>query len=209
MADEAAAATSARGRASSPSTCRRTPAAGIVLAGLSTVCGFALIWHIWWLVVVSFVAATIVARHRPYLQLQARLLHSGRRRRPRPKPRAPDCSRTHGLNRRCPSRTAPRAPRRHAPLDSRLPVLRHGRAPRRERHAAGVLGLPDERLPHLRVPVRRATACWAAATRAAPPGAELFDLPLVALNTSLLLLSSITYGFAMLEMQKQPHGAAR
>jgi cytochrome o ubiquinol oxidase subunit 3 len=33
-------------------------------------------------------------------------------------------------------------------------------------------------------------------------GAELFDLPLVAVNTSLLLLSSITYGFAMLEMQK-------
>jgi cytochrome o ubiquinol oxidase subunit III len=36
-----------------------------------------------------------------------------------------------------------------------------------------------------------------------PSGAELFDLPLVALNTSLLLLSSITYGFAMLAMQKK------
>ena len=35
-----------------------------------------------------------------------------------------------------------------------------------------------------------------------PGGAELFDLPLVAVNTALLLLSSITYGFAMLEMQK-------
>jgi cytochrome o ubiquinol oxidase subunit III len=34
-----------------------------------------------------------------------------------------------------------------------------------------------------------------------PTGAELFDLPLVAINTSLLLLSSITYGFAMIEMQ--------
>src|ERR1700730_12033279 len=34
-----------------------------------------------------------------------------------------------------------------------------------------------------------------------PTGAELFDLPLGAVNTSLLLLSSITYGFAMLEMQ--------
>ena len=31
---------------------------------------------------------------------------------------------------------------------------------------------------------------------------ELFDLPLVALNTSMLLLSSITYGFAMLAMKK-------
>jgi cytochrome o ubiquinol oxidase subunit 3 len=37
---------------------------------------------------------------------------------------------------------------------------------------------------------------------AGPTGADLFDLPLVAINTSLLLLSSITYGFAMLEMQK-------
>lgn len=35
-----------------------------------------------------------------------------------------------------------------------------------------------------------------------PTGAELFELPLVAVNTSMLLLSSITYGFAMLEMQK-------
>ena len=40
-----------------------------------------------------------------------------------------------------------------------------------------------------------------------PSGAELFELPLVALNTSLLLLSSITYGFAMLEMQRSRLGA--
>ncbi|MCY1284823.1 Cytochrome bo(3) ubiquinol oxidase subunit 1 [compost metagenome] len=37
----------------------KNTAAGIVLAGLSTLCGFALIWHIWWLVVASF-AATII-----------------------------------------------------------------------------------------------------------------------------------------------------
>ena len=34
-----------------------------------------------------------------------------------------------------------------------------------------------------------------------PSGAELFDLPLVATNTGLLLFSSITYGFAMIAMQ--------
>ncbi|NEX59971.1 cytochrome o ubiquinol oxidase subunit III [Noviherbaspirillum galbum] len=34
-----------------------------------------------------------------------------------------------------------------------------------------------------------------------PSGAELFDLPLVALNTAFLLLSSITYGFSMLAAQ--------
>ncbi len=36
---------------------------------------------------------------------------------------------------------------------------------------------------------------------AGPSGAELFDLPLVAVNTGLLLFSSITYGIAMIAMQ--------
>jgi cytochrome o ubiquinol oxidase subunit 3 len=34
-----------------------------------------------------------------------------------------------------------------------------------------------------------------------PKPSEIFDLPLVAVNTGLLLISSITYGFAMLEME--------
>jgi cytochrome o ubiquinol oxidase subunit 3 len=34
-------------------------------------------------------------------------------------------------------------------------------------------------------------------------GAELFELPLVALNTAFLLISSITYGFAMLAAHKK------
>jgi cytochrome o ubiquinol oxidase subunit 3 len=36
---------------------------------------------------------------------------------------------------------------------------------------------------------------------AGPSGADLFDLELVAVNTALLLFSSITYGFAMIGMQ--------
>ncbi|RJE81655.1 cytochrome o ubiquinol oxidase subunit III [Paracoccus sp. JM45] len=36
-----------------------------------------------------------------------------------------------------------------------------------------------------------------------PGPKELFELPLVALNTAMLLLSSITYGFAMLEMAQK------
>src|SRR3954463_6206142 len=39
-----------------------------------------------------------------------------------------------------------------------------------------------------------------------PSGAEIFDLPLVALNTAFLLFSSITYGFAMLAAQKKNLG---
>jgi cytochrome o ubiquinol oxidase subunit 3 len=34
-------------------------------------------------------------------------------------------------------------------------------------------------------------------------GAELFDLPTIALNTAFLLLSSITYGFAMIASQRK------
>ena len=47
-------------------------------------------------------------------------------------------------------------------------------------------------------------ACYGVLGRsyaAGPSGADLFDLPLVALNTALLLFSSITYGFAMISMQ--------
>lgn len=42
---------------------------------------------------------------------------------------------------------------------------------------------------------------------AGPSGAELFDLSLVAVNTGLLLLSSITYGLAMIAMQARNKGA--
>jgi cytochrome o ubiquinol oxidase subunit 3 len=42
---------------------------------------------------------------------------------------------------------------------------------------------------------------------AGPSGADLFKLPLVAVNTSLLLLSSITYGFVVIKMQRKRQGA--
>ena len=48
-------------------------------------------------------------------------------------------------------------------------------------------------------------ACYAVyghAYAAGPSPADLFELPTVALNTAMLLLSSITYGFAMLCMEK-------
>lgn len=41
---------------------------------------------------------------------------------------------------------------------------------------------------------------------AGPSGADLFDLKLVAVNTAVLLLSSITYGFAMIAMQERRKG---
>ncbi|HEY1137564.1 MAG TPA: cytochrome o ubiquinol oxidase subunit III [Xanthomonadaceae bacterium] len=38
---------------------------------------------------------------------------------------------------------------------------------------------------------------------AGPSGADLFDLSLIAINTAILLVSSITYGFAMIAMQNR------
>ena len=42
---------------------------------------------------------------------------------------------------------------------------------------------------------------------AGPAPKDLFDLSLVAVNTSFLLMSSLTYGFAMLSMQQDRVGA--
>jgi len=42
-----------------------------------------------------------------------------------------------------------------------------------------------------------------------PRPKELFELPLVALNTAMLLFSSITYGFAMLNMTEGKRGATQ
>ncbi|MBN8809368.1 MAG: cytochrome o ubiquinol oxidase subunit III [Sphingomonas sp.] len=42
-----------------------------------------------------------------------------------------------------------------------------------------------------------------------PTQRELFELPLVAVNTAILLVSSITYGFAMIAMQRGKLGATR
>jgi cytochrome o ubiquinol oxidase subunit III len=44
---------------------------------------------------------------------------------------------------------------------------------------------------------------------AGPSPEDLFDLPLVAVNTAMLLLSSITYGFAMLTMERSRVGATQ
>jgi cytochrome o ubiquinol oxidase subunit III len=44
---------------------------------------------------------------------------------------------------------------------------------------------------------------------AGPSPKDVFELPLVALNTSMLLLSSITYGFAMLSMMEDRVGATQ
>lgn len=39
----------------------RNTGAGIVLAGISTLLGFALVWHIWWLAIVALIAVIAAA----------------------------------------------------------------------------------------------------------------------------------------------------
>jgi len=40
----------------------RNTGAGVIIAGLATICGFALIWYIWWLAALTFVGilATVI-----------------------------------------------------------------------------------------------------------------------------------------------------
>ncbi|WP_375287419.1 cytochrome o ubiquinol oxidase subunit III [Sphingomonas sp.] len=49
---------------------------------------------------------------------------------------------------------------------------------------------------------------YGGSTAGGPGPRELFELPLVALNTALLLFSSITYGFAMIAADEEKQGAA-
>ena len=48
---------------------------------------------------------------------------------------------------------------------------------------------------------------YGGATAGGPGPRELFELPLVAVNTAMLLLSSITYGFAMIATDEKRQGA--
>ncbi|WP_093331783.1 cytochrome o ubiquinol oxidase subunit III [Sphingomonas rubra] len=52
-----------------------------------------------------------------------------------------------------------------------------------------------------------AYAVYGNSTAGGPGAAELFELPLVATNTAMLLLSSITYGFAMIATDEKRQGA--
>jgi len=49
----------------------------------------------------------------------------------------------------------------------------------------------------------------ATSTAGGPTAPEIFELPLVALNTAILLVSSITYGFAMIAMQQRKLGGTK
>lgn len=50
---------------------------------------------------------------------------------------------------------------------------------------------------------------YGASTAGGPDAKELFELPLVAVNTAMLLFSSITYGFAMIAMDEGRRGATQ
>ncbi|MFX8366272.1 cytochrome o ubiquinol oxidase subunit I, partial [Acinetobacter baumannii] len=39
----------------------RSTGAGVILAGIATVFGFAMIWHIWWLAIASFATMLLTA----------------------------------------------------------------------------------------------------------------------------------------------------
>lgn len=59
--------------------CRKNSGAGIVIAAFSTIFGFAMIWHIWWLAIVGFAGMIITDREK--LRRGRGLLRAGGRNR--------------------------------------------------------------------------------------------------------------------------------
>ena len=170
--------------------------AGVVLAGLSTVLGFALIWYIWWLAALSFVALIAAAISHTFNYDRDYYIPP----------------RTWSGSRACGRRSSRRGPEpmheTTAPPGATAPVFYE-----QEEHAHGDGGTLFGFWLYLMSDCLIFAVLFATYGvlgrnyAAGPSGADLFDLRLVALNTSLLLLSSITYGFAMLETDKERVGA--
>ncbi len=180
--------------ASFPIHMPKNTGAGFVIAGLSAVCGFALIWHMW-------AAGGGVVRRA---SLGAVIVHTFNYKRDYHIPAdevRPHRRRTHptaGPPCLTPPLLSPPAPWGRPATPRFYETTEHH--PENGTLLGFWLYLMSDCLIF---------ACLFAvygvlgrSYAAGPSGADLFDLPLVALNTSLLLLSSITYGFAMLEMQK-------
>src|SRR5262249_20313269 len=120
----------------------------VILAALSVAAGFGLIWHMWWLAAGGLVA--VVARAvAPSLNLDRDFPIPG-----------DEVARTAGARPQTLEKGAAGGPVEHRIANPprrrrRAPAVppRRG-APSGEQHPPRVLDLPDERLPHLRGPVR-------------------------------------------------------
>ena len=182
----------------------RNTGAGFVLAALSAVLGFALIWHMWWLAAAAFVALIVAAIGHTFNY--DRDYHI-----PADEVVRVEDARTRSCSAR-PEPTASLAPRRRLAQARSGPGAstrtRSSTASPGERHAARVLALPDERLPDLRGAVRDLRRARPQLRRRARPAPSCSTCRWSRVNTALLLLSSITYGFAMLAMQSNARSAA-
>ena len=195
----------------------KNTATGVILAGLCVGFAFGMIWYIWWLAALSFVAALAVG-----------IGHTFNYNREYDLP-ADDIARAESERTRC-------SGRRHnmtslaatgdafvAPPDTTSAA--HGAMTALQKSADAPSFYVLDEHPHpagystllgfwlyimsdcLLFSVLFATYGVLGGNYAAGPSPkDLFDLPLVAVNTTMLLLSSITYGFAMLAMQDNRAG---
>ena len=178
----------------------RNTGAGVILSAIAMVLGFAMIWYIWWLAALSFVAPGR-RRDRPHLQLQPRLFRAAPTRW-----RGSRCARPAsgggGLS------DGDRHRRRPLPDPTFYLVEAHD-----HEHGSGggtLLGfwiyLMSDAL--MFATLFATFGVLSTSYAGGPTPREIFELPLVALNTAILLVSSITYGFAMLAMEPR-QGAQR
>jgi cytochrome o ubiquinol oxidase subunit I len=171
-------------------TMPRNTGAGFILAALCGVFGFAMIWHIWWLAALGFV--TVLARR---LHIPSTTSASSRSRRPKSA-----ASRTGGRACWACEREAMEVTAGGGDVAAEVPVFCQTEE---HSHAGGgstLLGfwiyLMSDCL--LFAALFATYGVLGGSYAGGPSPRELFELPLVAVNTTMLLLSSITYGFAML-----------
>ena len=185
------------------SRCRRNSPTGFICAFFATFMGFALIWHIWWMV-----ARGSVRRIRDLRRLrlagQGRVHHSGR-----------EVARIDRANRSARSEALARL------ADGAMSALRGDRrsAGHRTIRRADTASMPPadwrpsasssatasgsscSATSSCSPPSSRPMRCWSGQTAGGPSGQELFDLRNIAIETACLLLSSFTCGLAAIGAQ--------
>ena len=179
----------------------RNTGTGVVLAALAFVFGFAMVWYMWWLAAASFISLVAYAIHHTF-NYDREFHLAGER-----------C----GSLRRRANATAGGELRQDMSYsltagEAAVPPVFH--QVNEHDHAAGgstMLGFWIYLMSDCLIfAVLFASYGVLGAHQAGGPGPrDLFDLPLVAVNTSMLLLSSITYGFAMLWARQRRVGATQ
>ena len=192
-----------------PSRCRATAPTGFICAFFATFMGFALIWHIWWLVGLAAsgaFATFVVFAWRDKVEDVIPAEEVARLDRANRSARSDALARAAGGAMSAFEGTPAGRPDR---IGAGPAIASRGGAcgPRPGRpsgsSSATASGSSCSATSSCSRPSSRPTRCWSMRPPAGPSGRELFDLPNVAIETACLLLSSFTCGLAHIGAQRR------